>query len=104
MFSFKLFSNLSALLLCFLLPLLASSVAVAAPFTVTYTDTISSTGIPGLSGQPAVITIVMENGSATPASQTWTSADVTSITLTLIMAQSLPHFLQLLWMIIQAIL
>ena len=42
MFSFKLFSKLSALMLCLSLPFLASSVAVAAPFTVTYTDTIDA--------------------------------------------------------------
>jgi hypothetical protein len=85
MFSFKLFSKLSALMLCLLLPLLASSVAVAAPFTVTYTDTIAggSDTPPFNTGEAFTISIVVDNGGASAVSQIWTPADVVSITFSM---------------------
>lgn len=85
MFSFKLFSKLSALLLCLLLPLMTSSVAVAAPFTVTYTDTLSggSDTPPFNTGEAFTISIVLDNGGTSAASQVWTPADVVSITFSM---------------------
>jgi len=81
MFSFKLLSKFSALLLCLLLP----SVAVAAPFTVTHTSTLSGGGDtpPFNSGEAFTIAIVLDNGGTTTASQTWTSADIVSITFSM---------------------
>ena len=85
MFSFKhllsYFLKLSALLSF----LSISSFVVAAPFTVTYTDTVlaSSTIPPYNTGEAFTISIVLDNGGTSVASQTWTSADITSITFTI---------------------
>ncbi|MFT5711556.1 MAG: hypothetical protein ACI8QT_002264 [Halioglobus sp.] len=59
-----------------------SSLALADPFTVTYSDTIdaSSTTPPFNVGEALTISIVLDNGGTTTASQTWTSADAVSIT------------------------
>lgn len=78
MFIFRLLSKFSI----FLLFLTASSIAVAAPYTVTYVDTVGagSTTPPFNVGEAFTISIVLDNGGATAASQTWTSADIVSIT------------------------
>lgn len=62
-----------------------SAISQAAPFTVTYTDTIDagSTTPPYNPGEAFTISIVLDNGGTTTASQTWTSADIVSITFSM---------------------
>lgn len=74
----KLFAKLNALLLFLSL----SSFAIAAPFTVTYLDTIAATSSspPYNTNEAHTITILLDNGGTSAASQTWTSADIISIT------------------------
>lgn len=78
MFGYKFMNKLSAIL--FFLSM--SSLALADPFTVTYSDTIdaSSTTPPFNVGEALTISIVLDNGGTTTASQTWKSADAVSIT------------------------
>ena len=65
-----------ALLAC--CALAASLGASAAPFATTYTGTIGASTLPGAaSGQPYTITLVVDNGNAAPASQSWATGDVT---------------------------
>lgn len=63
----------------------ASAISQAAPFTVTYTDTIDagSDSPPFNIGEAFTISIVLDNGGTTTASQTWTSADIVSVTLSM---------------------
>ena len=74
MFSFKRllkpFVKLSALLLF----LSVSSFAVAAPYVVTFSDTVGggSDTPPFNVGEAFTISIVLDNGSSSTASQTWT--------------------------------
>lgn len=51
-------------------------------FTFVYTDSISNTGGAGgvTNGDPFKLTIRLDNGSTTPAGQTWTAAHIVSIT------------------------
>ena len=81
MFGFKFISKISAVLFC----LSVSSLAVANPFTVTFSDTLSarSDTPPFNVGEAITISIVLDNGGTTAASQTWTSADVVSITFSM---------------------
>jgi len=65
--------------------LAATSIAGAAPFSVTYTDTIS--GFTGLftdinTGQQAQVKIVFDNGGTSTATQTWTAANVQCVIFT----------------------
>jgi hypothetical protein len=76
MFGFNFISKLSAILLV----LSFSSFTAAAPYTVSYADTVESDAGPYISGGLFTISIVLDNGGATAASQTWTSAHIVSIT------------------------
>lgn len=76
MFGFNFISKLSAILLV----LSFSSFTAAAPYTVSYADTVAATEGPYIDGGLFTISIVLDNGGATAASQTWTSADIVSIT------------------------
>lgn len=65
--------------------------AMAAPFSVKYTDTASTSG-PGLgiiSGQQATITLFLDNGNSSVANQTWSAANLKCITFTFNNAQNL---------------
>ena len=65
--------------------LAVASIAGAAPFSATYTDTISSfTGFYSdiNTGEQAKVTIVFDNGGSTAASQTWTAANVQCVIFT----------------------
>ena len=65
--------------------LATASVASAAPFSVTYTDTISSfTGFftDINSGEQAQVKIVFDNGGSSTANQTWTAANVQCVIFT----------------------
>src|SRR5258708_36580093 len=53
--------------------------AMAAPFSVTYTDTASNSALGIISGQQATIKLVLDNGGSSAASQTWSSASVQCI-------------------------
>ena len=81
MFGFKFISKLSPILFF----LSVSSLAVADPFTVTYSDTIdpASGTPPFIVGEALTVSIVLDNGGTTTASQTWTSADTVSITFSM---------------------
>lgn len=70
----KTISSLTILLLS------VSTVAVADPFSVTWTDTLSSSDLPYLTGEPTSITFVLDNGGSSAASQTWNATDVVSVT------------------------
>lgn len=61
----------------------ASSAVLAEPFTVTYSDTISSGTSEFNVGETFTVAVVLDNGGTTAASQTWTLADVESITFSL---------------------
>lgn len=50
----------------------------AAPFTFTWTDTVSGGSF---DGDPFTFTIVVDNGGATTVSQTWTSSDFVSASI-----------------------
>lgn len=53
----------------------------AAVFSFQYTDTISSASMVGLSvGDPIKITVSLDNGGITKTSQTWTAANLKSVT------------------------
>jgi len=74
----------SAWLVC-VIALALASIAGAAPFSVTYTDTISSfTGFYSdiNAGEQAKVTVVFDNGGSTAASQTWTAANVQCVIFT----------------------
>src|SRR5690349_4462489 len=54
----------------------------AAPFSFSWTDTVSETGLPGTSiGDSFTFTIVVDNGGTTTASQTWTGDDFVSASI-----------------------
>ena len=76
MIGLKFISKLSAILLV----LFFSSITTAEPYTVTYTDTIEADDGPFIGGEAFTISIVLDNGGSTTASQTWTSTDIVSIT------------------------
>ncbi|HTS22192.1 MAG TPA: IPTL-CTERM sorting domain-containing protein [Casimicrobiaceae bacterium] len=61
-----------------------ASIASAAPFSVTYTDTVSDRGfISDINvGEQAKVTLVLDNGGTSTASQTWTAADVQCVIFT----------------------
>jgi hypothetical protein len=61
-----------------------ASLASAAPFSVTYTDTVSDRGfISDINvGEQAKVTLVLDNGGTSTASQTWTAADVQCVIFT----------------------
>lgn len=62
--------------------MLSFSAAWADPFSVSFTGVqTGSTGAPYVDGQTMTITIILDNGSATSASQTWAGADVVSVNL-----------------------
>jgi hypothetical protein len=70
----KAISRLAILLLS------VSTVAVAGPFSVTWTDTLASSDLPYIVGEPVSITYMLDNGGSSAASQTWTATDVASVT------------------------
>ncbi len=62
----------------------ASTLAVAAPFSVTWTDTIAvGSGAGYIAGQSLSVTYVLDNGGTTKISQTWNASDVVSVTFVL---------------------
>ncbi len=74
----KTISTLAMLLLS------VSTFAFAAPFSVTYTDTIAAgSGAGYIAGQSLSITFVLDNGGTSTISQTWNATDVVSVTYVL---------------------
>lgn len=70
-------SILRALLACCALAAVSLS-ASAAPVATTYTGTIGVSTLPGaISGQRYTLTLVVDNGSATAASQSWSTGQLT---------------------------
>ncbi len=64
--------------------------AMAAPYLVTYTDTVSTPTVLGIiNGQEASIKLVLDNGNSSVASQTWTAANVQCAIFTFNNAQNL---------------
>jgi len=64
--------------------------AMAAPFSVTYTDTVSpaSTLPAGINlGEQATVKLILDNGNSSVANQTWTAADVQCVIFTFNNAQ-----------------
>jgi hypothetical protein len=57
---------------------------LAAPFSVTYTDTVNFTDLPAevLLGQQATIKLILDNGNSTAANQTWSAANLKCIIFT----------------------
>ena len=55
-----------------------TTAAIAAPFSISYTGTIAGgSTLPGVvSGQPYTVTLVVDNGGATAATQAWGSANL----------------------------
>jgi hypothetical protein len=67
-----------------ILLLSVSTLAVAAPFSVTWTDTIGAgSEAPYIVGQSLSVTYVLDNGGTSTISQTWNAADVVSVTFEL---------------------
>jgi hypothetical protein len=67
---------ISARLICATM-LAVASIANAAPYSVTYTDTISAASIAGINvGEQTTATLVFDNGNTSVANQTWSAADV----------------------------
>jgi hypothetical protein len=62
---------------------------VAAPYSVIYTDTASNSAFGIVSGQQATIKLVLDNGTSSVASQTWSAANVQCIIFTFNNAQNL---------------
>ena len=61
--------------------LVATAATASTPYKVVYTDSISSTNISGLtSGNQVWITMILNNGNDSANSQTWTTADLCSVT------------------------
>jgi hypothetical protein len=61
-----------------------STLAVAAPFSVTRTDTVAPLSqAPYIPGQSLSVTFVLDNGGTSAASQTWNAVDVVSVTYVL---------------------
>jgi hypothetical protein len=59
---------------------LVSAAATAAPFAITYSGTMNASTIPGVnSGGAYTVTVVMDNGGATAASQAWVAGDLTCV-------------------------
>ena len=55
--------------------------ALASPFSYQFASTIAVSGIPGLTAnQSAIITVVLDNGGTSTISQTWTAANLQSVT------------------------
>ena len=56
--------------------------ALASPFSYQFASTISGfSSMPGLTaGQSAIITVVLDNGGTSTISQTWTAAQLQSVT------------------------
>lgn len=79
MAAFRFLNKFSAILFS----LSFSSLALSEPFTVTYSDTIRFATGPFINGEAFTISVVLDNGGTTAASQTWTSADIVSITFNL---------------------
>lgn len=60
--------------------LLVSAGAIAAPYSITYSGTMSASTLPGVSGgETYTVTLVMDNGGATAASQAWVGGDLTCV-------------------------
>jgi hypothetical protein len=81
MFNLKSILKLGALLLL----ISAYTSTIAAPYEVTYADTVStrSTNPPYIANEAFTIKIVLDNGGSNAASQTWTAADVVSVTFSI---------------------
>lgn len=63
---------------------LFSAAAFGAPFAITYSGTMNASTIPGVnSGEAYTVTLVMDNGGATAASQTWVAGDLTCAMMTM---------------------
>jgi IPTL-CTERM motif len=63
---------------------------MAAPFSVKYTDTVSTPSVLGINnGQQATIELIVDNGNSSVASQTWSAANVKVVCFTFNNAQDL---------------
>jgi hypothetical protein len=63
--------------------------AMAAQYSVTYTDTSSNSALGIIGGEQATIKIILDNGNSSVANQTWTAANVQCVTFTFNNAQNL---------------
>jgi hypothetical protein len=64
--------------------LLVSAGAVAAPYSITYSGTMNASTLPGVnSGEAYTVTLVMDNGGASAAGQTWNAGDLTCVLWTM---------------------
>jgi hypothetical protein len=63
---------------------------MAAPFSVKYTDTVSTASVLGINnGQQATIELIVDNGNSSVANQTWSAANVECVTFKFNNAQDL---------------
>ena len=57
--------------------LLVSAGAIAAPYSITYSGTMNASSLPGVNGGEAyTVRLVMDNGGASAANQTWVAGDL----------------------------
>jgi hypothetical protein len=64
--------------------LLVSAGAIAAPYSITYSGTMNASTLPGVnSGEAYTVTLVMDNGGATAASQAWGAGNLTCVLWTM---------------------
>ena len=69
--------------IAFLLLMTVSQVALAAPFSITWTSVLgTNTTAPYNIGEAVIITFVVDNGGTSIVSQTWNAVDVVSVTYT----------------------
>jgi hypothetical protein len=63
--------------------------AAAAPFSVTYTDTVSATPPPAdiINGQQVTVQFILDNGGSSTATQTWSAGDLKCVIFTFNNAQ-----------------
>ena len=77
-------SKSAHLIACALASCVLSATAVAAPYAISHTGTISNSSIPGVNnGEPYTVTVVMDNGGGTTVNQTWAAANVTCVKWTM---------------------
>lgn len=74
------FKRIAAAAVATALSAFVTSQAMADPFSVTYTGTLGGSTIPTIKpGETYDVTFVLDNGSGTASSQTWTGGDLTCV-------------------------
>ena len=72
--------TLCATAVCGCVALAMAATAIASPYFVSYSGTISGSEFPEIiSGQTYTVTVVVDNGNATTASQTWSGSALTCV-------------------------